>query len=327
MRGTEAGRKKQLLFFSGVFIFLLLAGVTGAADNNVLRYGFRIFLYITIGEMWNLLSGCSGMTSLGQQTFIGLSGYTLAIVTTTCKLPYAAGIIAGTALSTLAALVLSLLLLRIDGMYFAITTWVVAEALETFFLSWTYVNRGAGMTVTAVPYPGIGQLYVMALILCAVSLILVKAVLGSKLGTGIMAMRDDMQAAEASEVNVKKCKREVYIIAAAFTALAGSLFFLNKGTIYPESGFDIGWTISMVFIVIIGGSGTIEGPVAGAVVYVLLSEFLARYPGWSNIILGTLAIIMILFCPRGIVRSGIAERIRKRLPVPGKKKSRQSTEN
>ena len=126
-----------------------------------------------------------------------------------------------------------------------------------------------------------------------------------------MAMRDDVQAAETSGVNVKKCKREVYIIAAFFTAIAGSLFFLNKGTIYPESGFDIGWTISMVFIVIIGGSGTIEGPVAGAVVYVLLSEFLARYPGWSNIILGTVAIIMILFCPQGIVRSGIAERIRK----------------
>ena len=308
MRVTAAGRKKKMLLFSGIFILLLLAGVTGIAENNVLRYGFRIFLYITIGEMWNLLSGYSGMTSLGQQAFIGLSGYTLA---TTYGLPYMAGIIIGTALSTAAAFVLSLLLLRIDGMYFAITTWVAAEALETFFLSWTYVNRGAGMTVTAVPYPKIGSLYVMALILCAVSLIMVKALLGSKLGTGIMAMRDDVQAAETSGVNVKKCKREVYIIAAFFTAIAGSLFFLNKGTIYPESGFDIGWTISMVFIVIIGGSGTIEGPVAGAVVYVLLSEFLARYPGWSNIILGTVAIIMILFCPQGIVRSGIAERIRK----------------
>ena len=311
MRVTAAGRKKKMLLFSGIFILLLLAGVTGIAENNVLRYGFRIFLYITIGEMWNLLSGYSGMTSLGQQAFIGLSGYTLAMVTTTYGLPYMAGIIIGTALSTAAAFVLSLLLLRIDGMYFAITTWVAAEALETFFLSWTYVNRGAGMTVTAVPYPKIGSLYVMALILCAVSLIMVKALLGSKLGTGIMVMRDDVQAAETSGVNVKKCKREVYIIAAFFTAIAGSLFFLNKGTIYPESGFDIGWTISMVFIVIIGGSSTIEGPVAGAVVYVLLSEFLARYPGWTNIILGTVAIIMILFCPQGIVRSGIAERIRK----------------
>ncbi len=283
-----------------VFVFLLIAGVTGAPGSNILRYGFRIFLYITIGEMWNLMSGYAGMTSLGQQAFIGLSGYALAVATTKYGMPYPAGFILGLVICLAASYILSFLLLRIDGIYFAITTWVAAEALGTFFLSWTYVNRGAGMRVTAMPYPKIGTLYVMALILCALSLIVAVRLLDSGTGLGIIAMRDDVQAARAAGVNVKRLKRMVYLTASAFTSLAGSLFFLNKGTIYPESGFDIGWTISMVFIVIIGGSGTIEGPVAGALIYVLLSEFLAHCPGWSNIILGALSILMILFCPKGI---------------------------
>ena len=282
--------KKKLMILSVIFIVLLVAGLTGFPGNNVLRYGFRIFLYITIGEMWNLLSGYAGMTSLGQQAFIGLAGYALAVATTMYHLPYALGFLIGLVISLAFATLLSLLLLRIRGMYFAITTWVVAEALGTLFLGMSYVNRGAGVTITAVPYPRIGTLYVMALILCVLSLISVRLLLDSGLGLGIMAMRDDPEAAEALGVNVIRNKRLVYIIAALFTSLAGSLFFLNKGTIYPESGFDIGWTIAMVFIVIIGGVGTIEGPIRGAVIYVLLSEFLAHYPGWSNIILGVIVV-------------------------------------
>lgn len=306
--------KNRMIAYAAVFAVLLILSVTGVAGSNVSRYMFRIFLYITIGQMWNLLSGYAGMTSLGQQAFIGLSGYALALTTTKYGLPYWLGFIVGLLVSLVCAFVLSFLLMRIDGMYFAITTWVVAEALGTLFMSWTYVNRGAGMTVTASPYPKIGILCTMALVLCTLSLVSMKLLLSGRRGLGITAMRDDAQAAEAVGINIKASRIVVYLIAAAFTSLAGSLFFLNKGTIYPESGFDIGWTISMVFIVIIGGSGTILGPVAGAVIYVLLSEFLAHYPGISNMILGAIAIIMILFCPQGIVRTKPVRKLTARKP-------------
>ncbi|MCR5773694.1 MAG: branched-chain amino acid ABC transporter permease [Lachnospiraceae bacterium] len=293
--------KKGLIVTGVLFMVLFVIGITGIGGSNVLRYGFRILLYITIGEMWNLLSGYAGLTSLGQQAFIGLSGYALAVATTKYGLFYPLGIVAGLVISLGAAFVLSFLLLRIEGMYFSITTWVVAEALGTLFMSLMYVNRGAGMTVSAEPYPRIGTLYLMALVLCFASMITMILLPGSEFGLGVRAMRDDVQAAESLGVNVKRSRRIIYLVAAGFTALAGSLFFLNKGTIYPESGFDIGWTISMVFIVIIGGSGTVAGPVAGAVIYVFLSEILAHYPGWSNMILGAIAILMILFCPQGVI--------------------------
>lgn len=284
-----------------IFLVCLIIGCIGAASNNVMRYMLKIFLYITMGEMWNLMSGFAGMTSLGQQAFIGLAGYSVAIVTTVYKMNYYFGIAVGAVLGLGVAVLLAILLLHMQGMYFAIATWGVAEALGTFFCSWKYVNQGAGMNITIVPYPGIGELYLLALFLCAVTLSVTYLLLRTNLGLGLTAMRDDVSAASSLGVDIRRNKLIVYLIAALFTSLAGAIFFINKGTIYPDSGFDISWTISMVFIVIIGGVGTVEGPVIGSVIYVLLYEYLAHFPGWSNIILGFVSILVILFMPKGIV--------------------------
>ena len=296
--------KKKLtlaIAFGVIGILLFALGEAGIFSNNAMRYLMQIFIYITLGEMWNLLSGFAGMTSLGQQTFIGIAGYSVAMATTVYKMNYGAGILIGVGICIITSSFLAFLLLKMEGMYFSITTWVIAEALGTFFLSWGYVGKGAGMTISISPYPRIDAIYAMALILCFVTLIVVFLLLNSRLGLGLTAMRDNISAASCMGVNIGRSKFVVYLIAAIFTGLAGAILFINKGTIYPESGFSIGWTISMVFIVIIGGSGTIEGPIVGSIIYVFLQEFLAHYPGWSNIILGILAIVIILFMPEGIV--------------------------
>ena len=291
----------KIIIYAVLGIILLILGITEAVSGNFMRYMLQIFLYITIGEMWNLLSGFAGMTSLGQQAYIGLAGYSVAMVTTVYKLHYSVGILVGVLIGTVVSAFLAFLLLRMQGMYFSITTWVVAEALGTFFLSWKYVGQGAGVNVSITPYPRTGKLYIMALILCMLSLLVTYLLMNSRLGLGLTAMRDNIDAAVSLGVNISRCRYVVYLIAAVFTSLAGSIFFINKGTIYPESGFSISWTISMVFIVIIGGVGTIEGPIVGTVVYVMLQEFLAHFPGLSNIILGLIAILVILFMPEGIV--------------------------
>ena len=310
--------KRKLIIIAAIFgtafAVLLVLGLTGAMSSNLMRYLLQIFLYIVLGEMWNLLSGFAGMTSLGQQLFIGLSGYSVAMVTTVYKQSVFLGAAVGAAVSVVMAFLVAALILRMRGMYFAIATWVVAEAFSTFFYSWKYVNQGAGMNVTIVPYPKVGSLYVVSLILCAAALAATFFLLRTKIGLGLTAMRDDISAAASSGVNIGRHKLIVYLIAAVFTSLAGAVFFVNKGTIYPDSGFDISWTISMVFIVIIGGVGTIEGPVVGAVIYVLLSEYLAHFPGWSNIILGVISILIILFMPKGIV--GSVNKLRKRFSTP-----------
>ena len=291
----------MLIICAVIVVALYVLGITGIFSSNVMRYLLKIFLYITLGEMWNLLSGFTGMTSLGQQAFIGMAGYTVAVFTSTYKMSFWLGILVGAVIAIIMALILSFILFRMRGMYFAIATWVVAEAICTWFKSWKYVNMGGGMSISAKPYPKTPEIYLMSLTLCVIAMVVVYVLLRTKTGLGLTAMRDDADAASAVGVNIFKSTLLVYVIAALFTALAGAVFFINKGTIYPDSGFDISWTVSMVFIVILGGVGTVSGPILGAIVYVILSEFLAKFPGWSNIILGAIAILVILFLPDGIM--------------------------
>lgn len=294
-----AGRVILLLLFCGG---LCAAGLSGLFSGNIMRYLLQIFLYIALGEAWNLLSGFGGMTSLGQQLYVGLAGYAVAVATSYWHLPFFMGILLGVFVSMLIAALLSPVLFRMKGMYFAIATWIAAEATQKIFLDWKYVGQGAGMTIRIIPYPDIFRLYVLSLVLCVAVLLLLSTLLRSKLGLGLMAMRDNPSSASTIGVNLFRVRFLVYELAAILTALTGAVFFINKGVIYPESGFSITWTVSAVFICVIGGTGTVAGPVIGAVIYVLLQEFLAHYPGWSNIMLGLITILVIRFMPGGIAR-------------------------
>ena len=280
---------------------LYILGGTGVFSNNTLRYLFKIFLYITMGSMWNLMSGFTGMTSLGQQVFVGMAGYSVAVMTTTFKMSFWMGLLVGAVVGVVFALILSFVLFRMRGMYFAVATWLVSEAVCLWFTSWRFVNQGGGMSVKTSQIPKIGPLYLYALTLCIIALVVIYLLLRTKTGLGLTAMRDDADAASSVGVNIFKSKLLCYIISSLFIALAGGLFFLNKGTVLPSSGFGINWTVSMVFIVILGGVGTVSGPILGSIIYVLLDEFLSHYPGWSNIILGAIAILIIIFLPDGIM--------------------------
>ncbi|MBK6088075.1 branched-chain amino acid ABC transporter permease [Ruminococcus difficilis] len=292
-----------MLIICVVLVVALYIGCfTGLISNKTMRYLVQIFLYITMGEMWNLLSGYAGMTSLGQQLYIGLAGYSIAMATSPkFGLPLFGALLLGAGICVVVSLFMSLILFRLEGMYFSIATLVAAEAFSMWFFSWDFVGKGAGLTIRVSPYPKIQEICVLALTICVVALVLVYCLLRTRVGLGLTAMRDDITAASSVGVNIFSHKLLVYVIAAFFIALSGGIFFVNKGTIYPDSGFDISWTISMVFIAIIGGTGTMSGPIIGAIIYVFLNEKLADFPGWSNIILGAITILVILFLPNGIM--------------------------
>ena len=290
----------MLIICAVVVAILIILGFLGL-PNNTLRYFFKIFLYIVMGSMWNLMSGFTGMTSLGQQVFVGLAGYSVCVMTTTCGMSFWMGILCAAVIGVVFSLLLSTFLFRMRGMYFAVATWLIAEAVRLFFLSWKFVKQGVGLTVKTQQIPKIGPLYYYALALCVITIIVIYALLRTKTGLGLTAMRDETDAAASVGVSIFKSKLVCYVIACLFISLAGALFFLNKGSVIPSSGFSIDWTVAMVFIVILGGTGTVTGPIVGSIIYVLLEEFLSHYPGWSNIILGVLAILIILFLPKGIM--------------------------
>ena len=284
-----------------VIIVLYVIPQTPIASTNMMRVGLSIALYCTLGQMWNLMAGYTGMVSLGQQIFIGLSGYNVAVLATTYGMPFWLGMLSGAVMSVIFSVLLSLLLFRMKGMYFAIATWIASEALRIIFTSWPFVKEGAGMTIKLSPYPDAFQLYYIALTLAIISIVVVFIVLNSRIGLGLKAMRDDDDAASSLGVNIFSSKLICYMMSAFITGLCGALFYINQGSIFPAGGFGIAWTVAAVFIVIIGGIGTISGPVLGAIIYVILIEFLSRYQGWSMIILGVIAIVVIIGLPHGII--------------------------
>ena len=284
-----------------ICVALYVLGITKTFSNNTMRYMFKIFLYITMGTMWNLMSGFTGMTSLGQQVFIGIAGYSVAVMTSTYKMSMWMGLLVGAVIGVVFAFILSFVLFRMRGMYFAVATWLIAEAVRLWFNSWTFVKQGAGMTVAVKQIPKVRELYIYALTLMIIALVVVFALLRTKTGLGLTAMRDDADASSSVGVNIFKSKLLCYLICSVFIALCGGLFALQKGSVLPSSSFGIDWTVAMVFIVILGGVGTMAGPILGGIIYVILSEFLAHFPGWSNIILGAIAILVIIFLPDGII--------------------------
>ena len=288
------------LLIACIVIVAALVVIGFVGENNIRRILIRMFLYCAMAVVWNLMSGYTGMTSLGQQAFVGIAGYSMAVMTSTYLASYWVGLLVGGAIGAVLALVLAVILFRMRGMYFAIATWVIAEALKTFFLSWKFVNQGGGLSVMGRPTDRT-IIYMVALLICVAAIVTVYLLLNSKLGLGLTAMRDDPDAASSVGVNIFKSKLICFVVAGIFTALAGGWYFLNNVSIYPTSGFGNSWTVAVVFIVIIGGIGTMAGPIVGSVVYIMLSEILADYPGWSNIILGFIAILVILFLPDGII--------------------------
>jgi branched-chain amino acid transport system permease protein len=278
-----------------------LAILPQLASRYVMNVLLLVCVYVALASMWNLLAGYSGMVSLGQQMFIGLGGYTLAVLSLYYRVPIFLSVLFGGMVSVILALCISMSVFRMKGVYFAIGTWVIAEALGICFSNWGYVRYGMGLFIQPAYKLSMTSIYYGAVIICLASLCLVYFLLRSKLGLALMAIRDDDVASEAMGVNIFRCKLTCFLISAFITGAGAGILYLNTIFIQPFEAFGIGWTVKLLFIVIIGGIGTIGGPIIGAVIYVFLQQFLSEYVGYNLIILGAITIAVIFFAPRGIL--------------------------
>ena len=284
-----------------VLFLIVLTTLPLWASRYAVSVLLLIYLYMTVASMWNLLAGYSGLISLGQQMFIGIGGYTLAVVSMYYGIPIFLGVLLGGVISVILAILISQPVFRMKGVYFAIGTWIIAEALGISFSNWGYVRYGMGLFIQPAYKLSMSSIYYAAMILGVGSIALVYLLLRSNLGLALMAIRDDDVASEAMGVNIFRCKLTCFLISAFVTGLAAGVLYLNTIFIQPFEAFGIGWTVKLLFIVIIGGLGTVEGPVLGAVIFVLLQQFLSEYVGFNLIILGTITILTIFFAPKGII--------------------------
>ena len=286
-----------------IFVLLLVPLITVPiwGQGYILLFCMLFCLYLSMAQMWNLLVGFSGMLSLGQQAFMGISGYTVAVLTDYYGVNIWLSVIAGGFISVLLAMFMSLFIFRMKGIHFAIGTWIFAEMLLIWFGNWKYVKYGNGMFVNANPLPSMTIIFYVSLILAFGGFVAIYTILKSKIGFGLMAMRDDEEAAETVGVRIFQIKFFCFLVAAFITGLTAGAFYAFQVFIEPFKAFAIDWTIVLMFIVIIGGIGTIEGPIVGAFIYVLLSQYLAEYAHISMLLMGIMAIVIILLVPRGVM--------------------------
>jgi branched-chain amino acid transport system permease protein len=288
---------------AAAIVLLAILPVTNAPRAWIL-YILLFFVYLAMSNMWNLVAGYSGMISLAQPAFIGLGGYALAIGTWV-NVPWWAGLIGGALVAGIFAFLISFAVFRLSGIYFAIGTLVVPEALRIVFYVWKpvgggFAGGGAGYTVRNIGGVGMTEIYWMALVIALVTMILMRFILRSNLGLALAAIRDNQRAAASFGINTFRIKMYPFVIGAVFTALAGGVFYVHQGYIEPLSSFNVKWTMIIILATVVGGLRTEGGPIIGTIIFVFLYLSLSRYAVYSIFIQGVILIVIMLLSPRGI---------------------------
>jgi len=263
-----------------------------------------LFSLITMATMWNLLAGYGGMLSVGQQAFIGIGAYGLVYLSDKVGLDPFMAVPLAVVTAGVISVPISFLVFRLQGGYFAIGTWVVAEVVMLVVMQITVLGGGIGLTFTGFSGLAAGRriayVYWLSLAGVIIAVLVTYLIMRSRVGLGFTAIRDDATAAASLGVRVTQSKRFVYVVAAMGCGLAGAMIAANTLRVQPTAMFSVNYAVFMIFIVVIGGLGTIEGPILGAIVFFALQQWLSGLGVWYLVILGVVAVVITLFLPRGL---------------------------
>jgi len=290
--------------FGGVFVLVVLLTIAPwifpAQWTSTLM---NFFILVIMATMWNLLAGYAGMISIGQQAFIGLGAYATLYFALKGINPFVT-IPLSTIICAAIAVPVTYLLFRLRGGYFAIATWVVSDTALLVIGAVAYLGGGTGKLM-----PGLQNLsptetahysYLATWIVAFIVVTSTYLLLRSRLGLVLASIRDNEVAARSAGANVQSARRLIFIIAAAGCGAAGAVLAISQPFIQPSSVFSLQWAAEMLFVSMIGGLGTIEGPIIGSVIYFALQQSLQQYGVWYLIIFGSLAIVVALWQPRGL---------------------------
>jgi branched-chain amino acid transport system permease protein len=293
------------LFTGGTLVVaVLLASVPLVFDPDVVQKLTTLLILVLLAAMWNALAGYGGLVSIGQQAFIGIGAYGTVFFADLGVTPYLAMLLA-TGVAGLISVPISLFALRLRAAQFAIGMWVIAEVIS--ILVRLDKNLGAGTGISLIQLnqyaPNFRQAYTfwLALAFTIVFMAAVFFLLRSSLGTSLQAIRDDEDAARSLGVRVAARKRLLFVLAGLGCGAAGVLIVANTLFIEPGSVFSVQWSAYMIFMVLVGGLGTFEGPILGAIIlFAILQTTVSQGGPWYLVGLGATAALFALLLPRGL---------------------------
>ena len=304
----------------GLSLVVILFALPLFAGRGTIQDMFFILTMLVLAQFWNLLAGYGGLVSIGQQAFVGIGAYTLFGVVILWGLdPVPSILLAGVA-ALIVAIPTAFFAFRLNGAYFAIGTWVIAEVVRLLVAQWKTLGGGTGTSLprTATKdmwfvdliQDGLGVrsaaardilAYWLALTLALATIGGIYWLLRTRRGLALAALRDNIEAAKSVGVDTGQMKWIVFLTSAFGTGVTGGLIYMQKARISPDAAFSVtDWTAYVIFIVVIGGIGTVEGPIIGVLVFFALQSMLADFGSWYLMTLGVLAILIMLVAPRGL---------------------------
>jgi len=316
-RLTEGVPRRGLVLLAA--LLALLAIFPLFASGYLLAVGFLILYFAYVGQAWNVMMGFAGQLSLGHSLYVGLGAYAAAALYVHYGVSPWIGLGAAIALSALAGAAIGFLAFRfgVAGVYFAILTIAFAEFARIGFDHFAWVRGSSGLFLPVANYTendlwnlrgSPKMFYYLMLVLTAGAFVLCHALLRSRMGYYWLAIRESPEAAEALGVNVFRYKMYAVVISAAMTSLAGVVFAFYYNNLFPEQIFHISRSIELILGPIIGGIGTLVGPIVGAFLLTGLAEGLREVmlqlgidvPGVKQVFYGICLLIVILFLPDGV---------------------------
>ena len=330
--------KRGLLGRGGFWLCVLVAAALVlplVASPFGIDIGIRVLLFAFIGVAWNLMGGYAKQLSLGHAAFFGLGAYTSTILLIRFDISPWIGMLAGGIVAMLASLPIGALCFRLRGPYFAIATIATAQVLMLLFLKFRDFAWGAeGTTIPnlgdaplMMQFDGKAPYYYIALALLAIGLAITYAIERSWMGYYLVAVGEDEDAAEAVGVDALRMKRHIYLISAFLTALAGTFYVQYIYFIDPNVAFSFNISVEAALVSIVGGIGTLWGPVVGTVLLEPTSALLQSWLGSSRggiqlTVYSLILIAVILYRPAGLV--GVLTDIATRLAHGGRVRAKEA---
>lgn len=316
---TRTRASSGFAVFAAIAIALLIA-LPFFAGRSLIQDMFFILTMLVLAQFWNLLAGYGGLVSIGQQAFVGMGAYAMFGAVILMGLDPVPSILIAGVVALVIAIPTAFFAFRLQGAYFAIGTWVIAEVFRLLVAQWKTLGGGTG---TSLPRSATREMwftegietllgvrsaaardilaYWLALALALATIGGIYWLLRTRRGLALAAVRDNTEAAKSVGVDAGRMKWFVFLTSAFGTGLAGGLIYMQKARISPDAAFSVtDWTAYVIFIVVIGGIGTIEGPILGVLVFFLLQSLLADFGSWYLMTLGVLAVVIMLIAPRGL---------------------------